>query len=296
MSKITYFQRYSSVENTVTNNTLQLFARIYAYSPKRAAAFLSELTGVDLDIGVSINQQVRGTDSVPDGSISQPSFKVLVEAKVDSGRNDDQLLRHARGFGDEAQKILLLLSKKHSPTVERRLAERIASEMPGVVFKSVTYEDVCRHAQSLFQAYEYDIKEIVDDYVEYCNDVGLFDQSPYLMRIVPCGQSYELNETYGIYFQPVSRGYTPHRYVGIYRNKRVSALWEVESVFDVSVSEGAIAKRLVKGRETDEYDERLKAIIADAETHCGYHIAQGYRFFCGRPVATNYRKTSPGGI
>ena len=30
MPKIHYFQRYSSVENTVTNNTLQLLARIYA--------------------------------------------------------------------------------------------------------------------------------------------------------------------------------------------------------------------------------------------------------------------------
>ena len=37
MANITYFQRYSTLENTVTNNTLQLFARIYAYAPAKAS-------------------------------------------------------------------------------------------------------------------------------------------------------------------------------------------------------------------------------------------------------------------
>lgn len=81
MSKIHYFQRYSSVENTVTNNTLQLFARIYNYSTSQAALLLNELIGEPIEIGIEIKQQERGKKSVPDGKISQRSFKIVVESR-----------------------------------------------------------------------------------------------------------------------------------------------------------------------------------------------------------------------
>ena len=89
MPKIHYFQRYSSFENTVTNNTLQLLARIYNYSALKASQLLSELTCESIEIGIGINQQERGKESVPDGSIIQKSFKILIESKVYSVTNVD---------------------------------------------------------------------------------------------------------------------------------------------------------------------------------------------------------------
>jgi hypothetical protein len=71
MPKIHHFQRYSSVENTVTNNTLQLLARIYANSTTQASQLLTELTGELIEIGIEINQQERAESSVPDGAIIQ---------------------------------------------------------------------------------------------------------------------------------------------------------------------------------------------------------------------------------
>jgi hypothetical protein len=82
MPKIHYFQRYSTVENTVTNNTLQLIARIYNYSNGQASKLLTDIIGEPVEIGIEVNQQERATDSVPDGSIIQRSFKVLIESKV----------------------------------------------------------------------------------------------------------------------------------------------------------------------------------------------------------------------
>ena len=84
MPKIHYFQRYSSKENTATNNTLQLLGRIYSYSPLKASQFLTDPTGESIEIGIEINQQVRGGRAVPDGQVIQRSFKVLIEAKVDT--------------------------------------------------------------------------------------------------------------------------------------------------------------------------------------------------------------------
>lgn len=296
MAKIHYFQRYSSVENTVTNNTLQLLARIYAYSTTQASQLLTELTGEPIEIGIEINQQERGQGSVPDGAIIQRSFKILVESKVDSAPDIDQLLRHSDSFSGEDQKILLLLTRESAGAAETDIEQQVAARHPNVIFKNVTYEAICKAVTSLFQEYEYEMRALADDYVEYCNDVGLFDQSKYLMRIVPCGQSLDINRKHGIYFHPSDRGYTQHQYVGIYKDKAVRVLWMIDSIFDVRYHGTQLTKTLIHGRDTNEYDDKLVAIINDAKTECGYEIATDHRFFCGNPIDTNYMKSSSGGI
>ena len=296
MSRIHYFQRYSCVENTVTNNTLQLFGRIYDYSARAASRLLSELTGQAVYIGIEITQQNRSNTSVPDGIIIQSSFKIAIEAKVDAPINFDQLKRHAASFGTEALRILLLLTKAPLAKNEKAELVKIQEEFPGVIIQSITYENICDSIKHLFKPYEETIIELAEDYIEYCNDTGLFDQSRELMRIVPCGQSVEINKIHGIYFQPSDRGYTNHAFVGIYNLKIVRAILEIKSVFDVELEAGNLKKEVVLGENTNSYDDSIRAIIADAKTHCDYDIESGHRFFCGAMVETNYQKVSPGGI
>ena len=297
MSKIHYFQRYSSVENTVTNNTLQLLARIYSYSPLKASQFLSDLTGEAIEIGIEINQQVRDRGAIPDGQVIQRSFKVLIESKLDAPPDTDQLLRHSNTFSDENLKILLLLTKKPLEVTKDDNIKHQISQLPSrVIFKSITYEDICNVAKTLFKEHEYEMCALVDDYVEYCNDTDLFDQSRYLMRIVPCGESFEINKKYGIYFRPSDQGYTKHRFVGIYKDKTVKVIWEIDSIFDVIYKDGELKKTCVEGRNDHEFDRKLIEIIGDAKDECGYDIETGHRFFCGQPISTNYVKSSPGGI
>jgi hypothetical protein len=298
MSKIHYFQRYSSVENTVTNNTLQLLARIYNYSPSQASKLLTDITGEPIEIGIEINQQNRAEESIPDGAVLQRSFKILIESKVDSKTDVDQLVRHATNFTNEVQKILLLLTKENvGQEKEKTIFKKIARKYEGVIFKNITYEGVCNAITGLFKDYEYEMQELIGDYIEYCNEANLFDQSKYLMRVVPCGESIVLNKRYSIYFQPSDRGYTPHSYVGIYSNKKVRDLLEIDSVFDIGFKGKKLKKTLVQGRDTNDYNKNIIAIIRDAKTDCGYQIGNGHRFFCAKETfKTDYVKNSPGGI
>lgn len=297
MSKIHYFQRYSSVENTVTNNTLQLLARIYNYSTIQASKILSEITGEPIDIGVEINQQTRGQGAVPDGAIIQRSFKVLIEAKVDAGVDINQLIRHAKQFSDETQKVLLLMTKQPIRQADQdKIRRQISAACSGVIFKNITYEGVCKAIQGQFKEYEYEMNSLVDDYVEYCNDTALFDQSKFFMRIVPCGESVKINKQYGIYFHPSDRGYTKHSFVGIYANKTVQSVWAIDSVFDIHFDGTTLKKNFIEGRDTNDYDQKIIDIITDAKNVCGYQIEDEHRFFCGLPEETDYRKSSTGGI
>lgn len=298
MAKVHYFQRYVSQENAVTNNTLQLLARIYAHKPQKAADLINELVGADepIEIGVEIQQQRRDGDSVPDGTIIQRSFKILLEAKVSASVNVDQLARHADKFGDEEHKILLLLTKHPIGEEEARARLAVSRVARDVIFSCITFERVIEALQELFPPYEYEMNELVQDYVEYCWETGLVDRSRYLMRIVPCGTSLEINKRHGIYFHPSDRGYSTHGFTGVYKDKRVQAVWENESVFDVTLVDGKLEKEFVSGRDTEEFDEKLRAIIADAWEECGYEIATGHRFFCGTPHVTSFEKVSRGGI
>lgn len=84
--------------------------------------------------------------------------------------------------------------------------------------------------------------------------------------------------------------------VGIYANKSVQLIWAIDSAFDIDYNGTVLKKTLVQGRDTNEYDQRLIGIIADAKKSCGYQIESGHRFFCGSPIETDYKKSTPGGI
>ena len=84
MNTIHYFQRYSQRENVVTNNTLLLFSRLYTHNPYSFGGFINECLDAPLGVGVSFVQQKRASSkgSVPDGLISQSSFKIVIETKL----------------------------------------------------------------------------------------------------------------------------------------------------------------------------------------------------------------------
>ena len=298
MSRIHYFQRYSSQENVATNNTLLLLSRINSYSAARGAHFLSEIIGgEDVDLGIRFEQQTRAEGSVPDGSITQESFKLLIEAKVGSGVNRAQLLNHAKGFRGESKQILLLLTKDGIRKNKRlEIQAEIQAEYPDVLFRTTTFKGICKSLRNLFYEYEQEMFDMAQDYIEYCAEEELIDEADHLLRIVPCSQTLDLNKKYGVYFQPVERGYRNHSYLGIYWNKSVRAIWKIDSVFDVDIVNGELTKELVDGRSTDDYDENIIAIVAGARKECGYQVEQGCRFFCGRPFNTDFKKSTPHGI
>ncbi|HQS32985.1 hypothetical protein [Polaromonas sp.] len=301
MAKIHYFQRFSSKENTVTNNTLQLFARIYNHSHELASEFLSGLVEAEISIGLEIRQQQKMGDAIPDGTLVQRSFSIMIEAKVDAGVDEGQLLRHCQKFTTQEQQILLLLTKEHLQVTQlEKIRKNISEQSPKVIFRNITYGDICEACSGLFRDHELQMQALVEDYIEYCNDAKLFDQAPYLLRIVPCGVSLALNVKYGIYFHPSDRGYTRHRFEGIYAQKEVQFLIDIGcggSVFDIDFDGIKITdKKMVEGVKTDEYDKRIISMIQEAKLKCGYDIAKGHRFFCGKIIPTSFKKSTPNGI
>ena len=67
----------------------------------------SEFFNDSFEPEIVFNLQERSVDSIPDATITQESFKIVVETKMYDWFYADQLLRHLKSFGDEKYKELL---------------------------------------------------------------------------------------------------------------------------------------------------------------------------------------------
>ncbi len=299
MSRVTYFPRYTTAENVVTNTTLHLFSQINQHSADSFRAVLGELLGdADLPLGVNFQQQTRSMNSIPDGSILQEPVHVVIETKVTAGVDIDQLIRHCGTF-DKGRKgnYLLLLTKAK---VDRKFLEPVYSKAKefGAAFWNVTFEELCHSLKDLAKAHETHLLRVVEDYAAYCSDMNLLPDRRKWLRIVPCGDTFTLNQQWHVYYQPTERSYSNHDFIGIYTNKAVRLVGHVAAIYDNKTDEnGVMQLTLFSGADRPEFRQRIIGIIADSLTEIGWDLKSDNRFFCAEAfIPTFFAKTSSGGI
>jgi hypothetical protein len=299
MADVTYFQRYTTQENAVTNTTLHLFSQINQHSSDRLRQVLSELLGdADVPLGINFQQQLRSGPSVPDGGILQEPVHIVIETKVTAGVDVDQLVRHCGTF-DKGRNgnYLLLLTKNEVGDQDLDPVCRKAKEI-GATFKNVTFDKLCDCLEGLAEKYETHLTRVIKDFAVYCTDEDLLPDRRKWLRIVPCGTTFELNKQWNAYYQPTDRGYSAHEYIGIYTQKAVRLLGRVAAIYDRKAGAGGqIELTLVHGDERPEFRERIKGMVVDSKQKVGWDLSNDLRFFCvDQFLPTDFVKTSWGGI
>ncbi len=111
--KVHYFQRYHEKENVATANTMLLLSRLYSYSSDKFFRFLkSEYFSEAFEPELVFTLQEKSIDSIPDATITQEGFKIVVETKLTDWFYSKQLMNHLKSFGDEKHKIMITLSSE----------------------------------------------------------------------------------------------------------------------------------------------------------------------------------------
>lgn len=273
MGSINYFQRYSSKENVITNNTLRLLGQVYNDSPDRLEALVgSVVDGTAVDIDLQMSQQDRGPESVPDGALFQPSLRIVIETKRGGSFSAGQLERHLKAFDDEDQRLLLLLTAKEPEEGKLGRVEEVAKEK-GVTFGSVTFSDLIDALigeEGIVSEYETDLRQIVRDYESFCSERGLLPADD-VLRAVPCGDTHELNVACDLYYMPASRGYRSHQYIGVYYNKSIRYIGKLEHDAEVERPD-----EVLEGEIGELTDDERKRIHEAMDRRPG--IQQGLRF------------------
>lgn len=299
MPNVTYFQRYTSQENVVTNTTLHLFSQINQHSSEKLRQVLSELFGdVEIPLGIDFQQQIRAAVSVPDGGIIQEPVHIVIETKVTAGVATDQLMRHYESFvKGRTGNYLILLTKNE---VEQQMLDPVRNKAKeiGAIFRNVTFEKLCDSLQGLAKDYEVHLTRVIEDYSAYCSEMGLLPDRRKWLRIVPCGTTFDLNQEWNLYYQPTDRSYSDHEYIGIYNQKAVRLLGKILAIYDNQTdSAGKMQLKLIKGEERPEFRERINGMVLDSKEKVGWEISNGFRFFCTNQfLPTEFEKTSFGGI
>src|SRR5690606_8703214 len=98
-------------------------------------------------------------------------------------------------------------------------------------FKWITFVDLADALQSQCAEYETALTAIITDYVDYLRGEGLLESRDDWLLVVPCGDSYEENKRFGLYYDAVNRpSRSGCRYLGIYKNRTVSLIGDIVAV------------------------------------------------------------------
>ena len=169
--KIHYFQRYHQKENVATANTMLLLSRLYSYSSDKFFRFLkSEFFMDSFDPDIVFTLQEKSVDSIPDATITQESFKIVVETKLTDCFYEEQLMNHLKSFGGEKYRVMITLSSElmaedKKLIFEEQLKEYNKTQVNPVIHINTTFEYLANAVHEIIDERDYEMQEVVEDYL-----------------------------------------------------------------------------------------------------------------------------------
>lgn len=300
--KIHYFQRYHEKENVATANTMLLLSRLYSYSSDKFFRFLkSEFFSDSFEPEIVFNLQEKSVDSIPDATITQEGFKIVVETKMSDWFYSDQLIRHLNSFGDVKYKVLITLapepmSQGKKTDFENKLMEYNRTQTHPVIHINTTFELLANAVQDVIDDRDYEMQDVLDDYLNYCYNDGLIPLSDSwkYMRMQLAGTTFDFNIGNDIYYDNADRGFRPHDYLGLYKNKSVRAIGKIYARITAVETDNGMEYQAEFGELTEERKEKIMLAIQDGDSH-GYDLRtiKHRYFFVEKFIETDFKKVTP---
>lgn len=304
MSKIHYFQRYHQKENVVTNNTLLLFSRLYNYSPNKFKEFIDTLIDIEINVGIDFSQQTKSNLSIPDGVISQNSFKIVIETKLSDNFNNHQLTSHLEEFKNEQTQILLALAptfinENQKNKIIHEISEYNILHKSNVKFVTIMFKNIIEIYREVISDYDVELKDIIDDFEDFCSLYGLLPNNSPRMLVVACGWTIHHNFKYNVYYDPEDRGYSRCTHLGIYKDKRVQGIGKIENIITAHLdnNDNLIVTNTTNGHITLQQESNIINIINAGKDDLGWNIYEGHKFYCvDKFYSTSFWKNTPNGL
>ena len=300
--KIHYFQRYHEKENVATANTMLLLSRLYAYSSDKFFRFLkSEYFSDFFNPEIIFTLQEKSVDSIPDATITQESFKIVVETKMSDWFYEDQLLRHLNSFSDEKYKVMItlapeLMGEGKKTDFEEKLKQYNESQRYPVIHINTTFEAMANAIGDILDDRDYDMQDVLADYLNYCYTDGLIPVSDAwkYMRMQLAGATFDFNISSNVYYDKAERGFRAHDTLGLYKNKSVRAIGKIVAKITAVETEKGVKYNSEFGELTDERKQTIEKAMADGDSH-GYDLRtiEHRYFFVDKFYETDFKKVTP---
>jgi len=303
--KIHYFQRYKQKENVATANTMLLLSRFYSYSSDKFFAFLkSQFFDDSFEPEIRFNMQEKNNKSIPDATISQESFKIVVETKITDWFYSEQLINHLESFENERYKVIMTIASEPMEEGKKIEFENALQKYNAekdfenkIRHKNTTFELLANAIQEYIDDRDYEMQEILDDYLDYCYNDGLIavsDSWKYL-RVQLANTTFDFNISEGVYYDDVNRGFRAHDYLGLYKSKSVRAIGKICAIITaVETEEGKMQYKVEYGDLTEERKEKILKAMVDGDNYdYNLHTVEHRYFFVDKFYETDFKKITP---
>jgi hypothetical protein len=300
---IHYFQRYHSKENVATANAMLLLSRLYLYSPTKFYMVLSEILQENANVELTFKIQDKIKDgNIPDATITQASFKIVVETKITSHFDRKQLEGHLESFNNETYQILLTLdpkpfSEKWEEDFHKELLEISKDGVHNIEHKHLTFEGLIKLVSEVLDQRDYEMNDIVEDFREFCSSSNLLSSSWKTMCVRTAGTTIDTNLKLNLYYDGADKGYTAFDYLGLYAKKTVMAVGKVTDIITAVFENGELIYTVENGTLTQQMKKSIQTAIEDAKNY-SYRLSETPEryFFVNKFYQTEYKKTSPGSL
>lgn len=287
--KVHYFQRYHQKENVMTANTMLLLSRLYDWSPRKFYRFLKQcnIYSESTDLDICFEMQKRAKNCIPDAHIGQSGFDIIIETKQHGDKfSSEQLERHLNAFSKNGNNVLLTIADEYMKLDVKEKINKIIVEYNNECAKNIRhcnirFIDVVNSVNDVLDDRDFDMKDILADYEEYCYRDGLIveNDSWQFMRMQLAGDTFDYNVENGIYYDSIKRGFRPHDYLGLYKNKSIRAIGKLEAIIRNEYIGGKMELYEERGKITKERKEKILAAVESA-AEFGYRLdIEPHRFF-----------------
>ncbi|MDO4467862.1 MAG: hypothetical protein Q4C49_12800 [Bacillota bacterium] len=308
--KIHYFQRYHQKENVATSNTMLLLSRLYNYSPDKffrcIKSIMIDTMGDSFDPEIVFNLQTQTKNSVLDATIEQKGFKIGIETKISDWFYKEQLENHLSYFKTKSDDNILItisserMNKKLKKEFEQSLLEYNKQKDLDIYHVNLTFEELYKEVENVIDSRDYEMIDVLEDYYQcLCDDKLIVGHDSWkVLRAQLSGNSFEFNLENNIYYDKGIKGFRPHKFVGLYKNKSVRAIGEIKAIilcehYDIS---NLVIEKFDLPKEYN-YKEPIKKAVERIKQRQEIEESKGIRFFIlEKFYETDFNKITPNAI
>lgn len=299
--KIHYFQRYHKGEDVATANTMLLLSRLYCYSANKFFQFLKEQYFGDIrfEPELSIVIQDKSEESVPDATITQPSFKLVFETKMTDWFSCDQLIRHLSKFNNEEYKVLITISSvfmdaKKKEEIDKAVDKYNIEHKTHIIHVNTTFKLLAQGVKDVLTDRDYEMQDVLDDYLDYCyNDKLIVVPDAWKkMRMQLAGTTFDFNISENVYYDNIERGFSPHDYLSLYKQKSIRAVGKISAIITAVLKDGELKYNAERGELTEERKQVIAKAIEDGKKY-EYVLDATRFFFVEKFYETDFAKITP---
>lgn len=213
----------------------------------------------------------------------------------------EQLMRHLNSFGDVKYKVMItlapeIMAEDKKKIFEQQLKEYNSAQSKPVIHINTTFEGIANAIQEVIDDRDYEMQEVLDDYLNYCYNDGLITVSDSwkFMRMQLAGATLDFNVSEDIYYDNVERGFRPYDYLSLYKNKSVRAVGKICARIVAVETEEGIQYEAEYGELTEERKRKILLAITDGDEH-GYNLRtiKHRYFFVEKFYETDFKKITP---